>query len=135
MLTSQDIAEMVERAGEAFTWEGDKGGHRFTARVRQPMRLDIAQRQGGICPVCGTGMDMDNLPDDGEFNHVVAQGGTLNGRKVRRGYHPRNLFIGHPACNTDCERRYGRVIPVTGFKRPDVITEEFTPIPVLKASL
>lgn len=128
MLTAADIDRFTEQAGPGFTWEESRGGHRPTAKVREPLRQDIATRQGGICPVHGGEIV------DGEFNHVVAQGGAINGKKVRRGYFPLNLFVGCATCNIHCERTYGRVIPLTAFQRPDVIPAEWTPFPVLKAA-
>lgn len=125
MLSIDAIEGMRALAGSDYSWSSSRGGHRPTAKVREPLRSDLYSRQGGVCPVCGDMMGDD--VSDREFNHVVSAGPD------KRGYFPLNVFVGHPACNTMCERVHGEVIPLEGFKRPDLIPAEWTPFPILKA--
>lgn len=122
MITQDMISAFADMAGADFSWSGTRGGHRPTAKLREPMRADWLTRQGGICPVCGDPVV------NGETNHVVSQGPS------KRGYFPGNVFNGCASCNTRCEREYGAIIPVIAFARPDVIPMEWTPKPVLRMS-
>lgn len=123
MLTQEVIEGFVALAGDDFSYAGVRGGHRPTSKVREPLRLDLFSRQGGLCPVCGDGMA--DTVEDREFNHVVSAGPD------KRGYFPGNVFVGHPACNTRCERVHGEVIPLDAL-RADLIPMEWTPFPILK---
>lgn len=130
-ITASDIARFDMLAGPDRMWDEVTGCHRPPSDVRRALRADIAERQGGVCPVCGNAIEF------GQFNHVVSRGPKV------KGFIPGVVFVGCAPCNLRCAYLYGEVtddgrvvdggvIPFDGLARPDVIPTEWTPFPILR---
>lgn len=132
MLTNEMVSAFVALAGDGFAWEGVRGSSRPASDVRTALRVDLLERQGGVCPVCGT---TGTARGAWEFNHVVARGPLVKG--FIRG----NVFAGHSSCNSLTKPIYNEngalisgieVLWVEHFARPDVIPTDWTPFPILR---
>lgn len=131
MLTKAHIARFVALAGEGYAWAGVRSCSRPASDVRKALRDDLAQRQGGLCPLCG------NALRNPQFNHGVSRGPKV------KGFLPGNVFAGCKACNDDCMAEYGErddngmvidggVIPIERYARPDLVPMEWTAFTVLR---
>lgn len=133
MITDTDVAGFVALAGPDFSWDV-RGCSRPPSTVRRALRDDLWARQGHTCPVCGEGENGIAL----EFNHVVARGPMV------KGFLPGNVFTGHATCNARTKPLYNdegtlisgvEVLDSNYLVRMDVIPTEWTPFPILKATL
>lgn len=142
-LTETMVDNFVDLAGDGFMWEGVRGSHRPPSSVRRALRDDLANRQGGICPVGGemlpgfSATEGNNWTAGVEFNHVVARGPMVKGFVVG------NVFAGCAAHNAMTKPIYDEngnlisgieILRVSHFARPDVIPTEWTPFPTLRAA-
>jgi hypothetical protein len=132
MLTDTDVTRFVTLAGPTFAWSGVPGCSRPASDVRKALRADLRERQGGICPQCGD----DVAENVAEFCHVVARGPKV------KGFIPGNVFAGHSWCNASTKPLYDdegtlirgiEVLTPDMFARPDLVPDEWTPFPVLRA--
>jgi hypothetical protein len=135
--STESVDYFRKAAGPDLTWDGTlKGGHEQSSKFKQLIRLDLAESQGFVCPCCGNPFTMEDLLTlRVEANHGVAQG------KVKRGWFPGNVWVGHKDCNAKTAPIYdgeGNLIggkPVlepSDLARPDLVPMVWTPLPVLK---
>lgn len=143
MLTDSMVAGFVALAGPDFTWAGVRGCSRPASDVRKALRADLANRQGGICPVGGEPLpgwsanaSNDWLPGV-EFNHIVARGPLVKGFIIG------NIFAGCASHNAMTKPLYNdngelisgvEVITPDMLARPDLIPMEWTPFPILRSA-
>lgn len=137
---SQSVIDwFAEYAGPENTWDnGLKGGSEPSSKFKALIRMDLAERQGFVCPQCSqqfTREDVINL--EVEACHIVSQGA----KDVSKGWLPGNVFVGHGTCNKRTAAVYdfeGKVIKgvanlsIYMLKAPSLVAMEWTPLPVLK---
>jgi hypothetical protein len=128
--TMADAQRFATLAGPGFAWDGVKGSSRPASDVRSKLRDDLLNRQGGICPQCG------KVPATVEFCHLVARGPKI------KGFIAGNVFAGCASCNASTKPLYDdngtlifgiEILTPDMLARPDLVPDEWTPFPVLRA--
>src|SRR3954466_9994877 len=123
------VASLADMAGTG-DW-----GRRYSRQGSRPtaaLRAMLAEWQGGICPRCGTALDMsvsNNMrPDFVDLCHIVGAR-PLGSSEDRRGYVEGNLYAGHHGCNVEAVAGMAEgTLPIETFDmfvRPDVIVTDW----------
>lgn len=89
------------------------------------LRAWLTEAQSGICAACG-----DALSGEVEVCHVVAardpkkfeRTGSDIDASASRGYVAGNLYVGHRGCNVYDAKRFGPVVPESGFMCPELVS-------------
>lgn len=138
-LTKEVIDWFASYAGPENTWDnGLKGGSEPSSKFKALIRMDLAERQGFVCPQCATPFTRDDVINlEVEACHIVSQGA----KDVSKGWLPGNVFVGHGTCNKRTAAVYdydGKVIKgvanlsIYMLKSPSTVPMEWTPLPALK---
>lgn len=123
------IAANMVLAGPDFQWDDEDVKYsrpRSAGGAFAGLRQWLLEQQGGRCPVC-TGA----LVGEKEVGHVVAARDLAKVLRARydesvdvsghRGFTAGNMYLTHRDCNILHALDFGAVVPVEGFRMPELI--------------